>query len=161
MPIVQLCKKNWKFTSHSVLPTQTGDLEHWGVWPPGTTRETPRIEECVCKGEGKYFNDFGEMIINMGVCLVWDNHWICRQKKVYKQKLSCIHNAWLLGGAIPLWIWPNKEYLLLNAALVLRSFLFPRIFGKKLAFKTKLLKDLSAFSFMFYINNFLALAKKK
>ncbi|TRZ10400.1 hypothetical protein HGM15179_016712 [Zosterops borbonicus] len=58
-----LCKKeNWKFTSPSALPTHPGQLEHWGPRPLGTTRETSRTEESTCKGEGKYVNDFREMM---------------------------------------------------------------------------------------------------
>lgn len=43
---------------------------HWAVKynsgghrPPGTTKEIPRTEECICKGKRKYATDLREMVI--------------------------------------------------------------------------------------------------
>lgn len=105
-----------------ILCSSGSEQQLQGWWPPKPTRETPGTREHMCWWGRKYTEDFKEMII-MCMCLL-GNQWICMWTIVYKQE-PFMYSAW----AIFWWKYPlahlasNKECLLLNATLVLRSFI--------------------------------------
>lgn len=66
---------------------------HQRDWPLGTLKGTSRTEECICKGEGKYVNDFRKLI---NICYVYSgtiNEYVCTTQYINRNcPVLSMHN---------------------------------------------------------------------
>lgn len=95
--------------------------DHFGVTNHQGPAKKPPGQKSACKGEGKYINDFREIIYHVYVCFGKINDYVCKIQ--YRNRsIFCTQPEQYFGGDIPMSIWLKKEFLLLNATVLLSSF---------------------------------------
>lgn len=95
--------------------------DHFGVTDHQGPAKGPPGRKNVCKWEGKYVSYFREMIYHVYVYSGKINDYVCKTQYI-NRSFFCTQPAQYFRGDIPLSIWINKEFLLLNDTVVLKRF---------------------------------------
>lgn len=114
------CANFYQFTGRSGMTL--------GCWPPGTTKETPRTEQLMHSGEGKYVNNFGEIIIlcvfipenSRNLYVKYSTYWFLSATafKISAPALAFPWNAALLKKNPSAFAWVLQRLLFLQEMLI-------------------------------------------